>query len=71
VTKATLTLKQNATTVYRRARPVPYDSLPVVEQELDRLLKFGVIKSVRHAEWAARIMVVEKSEGSARLCVDY
>jgi transposase InsO family protein len=71
LTKATLTLKQNATPVYRRARPVPYASLPVVEQELDRLLDLGVIKPVRHADWAAPVMVVKKPDGSARLCVDY
>jgi hypothetical protein len=71
VTKASLTLKQNATPVYRHARPVPYDSLPTVEQELDRLLNLGVIKPVRHADWAAPVMVVKKPDGSARLCVDY
>jgi len=54
VTKATLTLKQNATSVYRRARPVLYASLPIVEQELDRLLNLGVIKPVRHADCAAQ-----------------
>ena len=71
MTKATLTLKQNATPVYRRARPVPYASLPIVEQELDRLLNLGVIKPVRHADWAAPVMVVKKPNGSSRLCVDY
>jgi len=71
VTKATLTLKQNATPVYRRARPVPYASVPIVEQELDHLLNLGVIKPVRHADWAAPVMVVKKSDGSARLCIDY
>jgi len=71
VTKAKLTLKQNATPVYRRARPVPYASLPIVEQVFDRLLNLGVIKPVRHADWAAPVMVVKKPNGSARLCVDY
>jgi len=68
--KAMLTLKQSATPVYRRARPVPYISLPIVEQELDCLLNLGVIKPVRHADWAAPVMVVKKPDGSARLCVD-
>jgi hypothetical protein len=71
VTKATLTLKQHATPVYRRARPLPYASLPIVEQELDRLLNFGVIKPVRHADWVAPVMVVKKPHGSARHCVGY
>jgi hypothetical protein len=66
-----LTLKQNATPANRRARPVPYASLPIVEQELDRLLNLGVIKSVKHADWTAPVMVVKKPDGSARLCVDY
>ena len=71
MTKATLTLKQNETAVYRRTRPVPYASLPIVEQELDRFLNLGVIKPVRHADWAVPVMVVKKLDGSARLCVDY
>jgi hypothetical protein len=45
---------QKATPVYRRARPVPYASLPTVEQELDRLLNLGVITPARYADWAAR-----------------
>ena len=68
---ATLTLKQNATPAYRRVRPVPYEFLPIVEQELERLLCLGVIKPVRHADWVAPVMVVKKPNGSARLCVNY
>jgi hypothetical protein len=71
VTRSTLTLKQHATPVYRRARPVPYASLLIVEQELDRLLNLGVVKPVGHADWAAPVMVVKKPDGSALLCVDY
>jgi hypothetical protein len=40
-----LMLKQNVTYVYRCARPVPYTSVPVVEQEL-RLLELEVIKNI-------------------------
>jgi hypothetical protein len=59
VTKATLKLKVKATPVYRRARPVLYASLRVVEQEIHRLLDLGVIKTLKHAEWAAPVMVVK------------
>ena len=71
MTKAMLTLKQNTTPVYRRAKPVSYASLPIVEQEFDCLLNLGVIKPVRHADWAAPVMVVKKPDGSAQICVDY
>jgi hypothetical protein len=50
---------------------VPYASLPVVGQELDRLFNLGVIKLVKHADEAAPVMVVKKPDGSARLCVYY
>jgi len=68
-TKATLKLKEGAIPVYRRARLVAFASLAVVEQELDRLLNLGVIKPVKHAEWATPVMIV-KTDGSVRLCVD-
>ena len=42
-----------------------------MEQELDRLLNLGVIKPVKHAEWAAPVMIVKKPDGSTRLFVDY
>jgi hypothetical protein len=42
-----------------------------VEQEFDRLLELGVIKTVRHAGWAAPVVVVKKPDESTRLCVDY
>jgi transposase InsO family protein len=71
VTKASLKLKDGTTPVYRRARPVPYASLPLVEQELNRLLDLEVIKPVKHAEWAAPVLIVKKPDGSTRLCVDY
>jgi hypothetical protein len=71
VAKATLKLKENETPVYRRARPVPYASLPVVEQELDRLLDSGVIKPVKHTDWAIPIRVVKKPDGSTRRGMDY
>ncbi|CAH8545975.1 unnamed protein product [Schistosoma haematobium] len=69
--KALLTLKPAATPVFRPRRPVPYAALPVVEQELERLQKLGVIEPVNFSEWAAPIVVVKKTNGSVRLCADY
>jgi len=45
--------------------------VPIVEQELDRFLNLGVIKHVRHTDWAAPVMVVKKPDVSAWLCVDF
>ncbi|CAH8448460.1 unnamed protein product [Schistosoma curassoni] len=69
--KALLTLKPEVAPVFRPKRPVPYAALPVVEQELERLQKLGVIEPVNFSEWAAPIVVVKKTNGSVRLCADY
>ena len=69
--KAHLSLKADVQPVYRKARPVPYNSREVVENELDRLESMGVIKPIEHTEWAAPILTVKKADGSARLCIDY
>ena len=50
---------------------MPYASIPIVEQEVDRLLNLGFIKPVRHADWMAPVMFVKKPDGSSRFCVDY
>nr|CAX83704.1 Gag-Pol polyprotein [Schistosoma japonicum] len=69
--QATLTLRQGVKPVFRPKRLVPYAALPVVEQELERLQKIGVIEPVNFSEWAAPIVVVKKTNGSVRLCADY
>ncbi|CAH8538525.1 unnamed protein product [Schistosoma rodhaini] len=69
--KAVLTLKPAVTPIFRPKRPVPYAALPVVEQEIERLQKLGVIEPVNFSEWAAPIVVVKKTNGSIRLCADY
>ena len=69
--KAHITLKEGVQPIYRRARPVPYNSKEVIDRELDRLENIGVIEKVEHSSWAAPILVVKKPDGSARLCIDY
>jgi hypothetical protein len=48
-----------------------YNSREVIDSELDRLENLKVIEKVEHSAWAAYILVVKKSDGSARLCIDY
>uniref|UniRef100_A0A914H5R1 CCHC-type domain-containing protein n=1 Tax=Globodera rostochiensis TaxID=31243 RepID=A0A914H5R1_GLORO len=47
--KATLTLKADATPVYCRPRPAPYNTKLVVDAELDRLQAMNVIRPVEHS----------------------
>ncbi len=69
--KATIRVRQNATPIFQKARPVPYALREVVEKELDRLEKPGIISKMDRSDWAAPIVVVPKSDKSSRICGDY
>ena len=55
-----------------KARTIPYAYKLKVEEELDRLVKLGIIEPVQFAEWAAPIVAVLKSDKkSIRICGDF
>lgn len=42
-----------------------------VEKELNRLEEANIISPVKHSEWAAPVVLVEKRDRSLHLCGDY
>ena len=55
-----------------KARSVPYSMLNLVEKELERLVKLGIIEPVQFADWAAPIVPVLKADKrSVRICGDF
>ncbi|UYV62952.1 K02A2.6-like [Cordylochernes scorpioides] len=54
-----------------KLRPIPYALKEKISRELDRLVKAGILKPVRHAEWAAPIVPVLKSDQTIRICGDF
>ncbi|CAG2199396.1 GALNT [Mytilus edulis] len=64
--KAHLTLKENASPKFVKARPVPFSVKPQVERELIRLEKEGIISKVDTSEWASPIVPVMKSNGNSK-----
>ena len=42
-----------------------------VQEEVDKLLKAGFIRESRYPEWITNVVIVTKSNGKWRMCVDY
>ena len=66
---AKLHLKENAKSVFQKARLVPYTLRPAVEKEL--MEDEGIIKPVEVRNWATPIVCAPKTGGSVRVCGDY
>ncbi|XP_041784951.1 uncharacterized protein K02A2.6-like [Anopheles merus] len=52
-------------------RPVPFNTIPLVDAELTRLQSLGILEPVDFSEWAAPILAVRKPNGRVRICADY
>lgn len=69
--KVKLYLKSNSRPVFCPRRPVPFNTIPLVDAELMRLQSLGIIEPVDFSEWAAPIVAVRKPNGRVRICADY
>ncbi|XP_055632607.1 uncharacterized protein K02A2.6-like [Toxorhynchites rutilus septentrionalis] len=70
-TKVKLFLKPNAKPVFCSKRPVPFNTISLVDAELTRLQSQGIITPIDFSEWAAPIVAVRKPNGKVRICADY
>ena len=52
-------------------RPVPFHARDILEKELNELNMIGAIREVAEAEYGAPLRLVEKPDGSLRICIDY
>ncbi|XP_055584928.1 uncharacterized protein K02A2.6-like [Uranotaenia lowii] len=68
--EAEIHLCDDSRPVFFRARDVPFALKEKVSDELDRLVRENVIKPTLRSDWASPLVVVPKSDGSVRLCVD-
>ena len=53
------------------SRNVPISLLPRLKKKLDEMEKLGVISKVEGpSEWVSSLVIVEKKDGSLRMCLD-
>ncbi|XP_053395598.1 uncharacterized protein K02A2.6-like [Mercenaria mercenaria] len=69
--QASLSLKENTTPKFVKARPVPYSLKPKIEKELENLEQQGIISKVNNSDWATPIVPVVKANGNVRICGDF
>lgn len=68
--KAKLVFKEDVRPIFFKPYTVPYGLREAVDNEIKRLCDLGIIYPVRHSDWASPIVVVNKPDGSIRMCVD-
>ena len=66
-----LELIDNPTPVRSRAYPIPCSQLKVFKQELDRLVRIGVLERARRSEWIAGTFITAKKDGPVRWITDF
>ncbi|XP_030847129.1 uncharacterized protein K02A2.6-like [Strongylocentrotus purpuratus] len=69
--QAKLKVKSDAEPRFFKPRPIPFAIKDKVAEEIDRLVKKGVLEPVEFSDWAAPVVPVQKPDGKIRLCGDY
>ncbi|XP_071933254.1 uncharacterized protein [Coffea arabica] len=64
VKRGTKSVKQTQ----RRFRP---ELIPLIENEINRLIEAGFIREVKYPTWISSIVPVRKKNGKIRICVDF
>ena len=66
-----ITLQDNFTPVINPPRRVPHALKGRLQQALEKNVKLGVLKKVdQPTDWVSNLVIVEKKNGSLRLCLD-
>jgi hypothetical protein len=66
-----LNVNPSTTPVKQKRRVFAPERNAAVVEEVDKLLKAGFIREVYYLEWLANVVMVKKSTGKWRICVDF
>ena len=70
-TQVELELKEGVTPFHPRAYPIPRVHKDTVYNEVQRLVKIGVLKRVNRSEWGAPSFIIPKKDGRVRFISDF
>ena len=60
----------NHAPIKQRPYKVPLNKRKVIDEEIDKMLKSGVIRP-SNSNWASPVLIVPKKSGENRFCIDY
>ncbi|KAJ3687607.1 hypothetical protein LUZ61_016771 [Rhynchospora tenuis] len=66
-----ITTKQGMRPVAQKKRKQSWEKRKAIKAEVEKLLKIGAIREVKYPEWLANPVLVLKSNGQWRICIDY
>ena len=66
-----LDVNPNRKPVKQKRRNFAPERQRAIDEEVEKLLKAGIIKEIKYPEWLANVVMVKKSNGKWRMCVDY
>ena len=70
-TKIKLYLKEGSKPIFIKFRNPPVAYRELIDEELNKLIKDGVISPVESSEWATPAVPILKHDNKIRLCGDY
>ncbi|KAJ8505651.1 hypothetical protein OPV22_006537 [Ensete ventricosum] len=71
VTQHHLNIEPTARPVKQQPRKFAPDQQKAIEREVARLLDVGLITEVKYPTWLSNVVLVKKSNGTWRMCIDY
>ena len=57
--------------IHQKRRKFAPERNQIIQEEVERLLKTGMIREVHFPKWLANVVVVQKKNGKWRVCVDF
>jgi transposase InsO family protein len=64
-------LKPGVTPYHARCFPIPRAHEAILRNEVERLVKLGVLRRVNRSEWAAPTFIIPKKDGTVRFISDF